>query len=287
MYFSRVRIKKGISKSPGLHRLITGSRYSAHKLLWDLFPGSRRRHFIFREEIAGEQLDYRSNAKGEPVYYMVSQEAPSNSILFEVDTKQYSPKLKTGIRLAFKLRANPTVAKKTDGKKRSTRHDVAMDAQRGLLLKLADELGIKREGTKSELRTAVLSKLEGSPQIKTRLSQLVETMEMTTDDLEAPALLDWALTTYADQALADWLMDKGKRGGFNLIPRANSNGIALQAGSYRRHALPEKGSSAGFYSVDFDGVLEVVDPDVLTAALFNGIGPSKAFGCGLMLVRKV
>lgn len=38
-------------------------------------------------------------------------------------------------------------------------------------------------------------------------------------------------------------------------------------------------------TIDYQGRLTVTNPDRFTQALFNGVGPSKAFGCGLMLVR--
>lgn len=40
-------------------------------------------------------------------------------------------------------------------------------------------------------------------------------------------------------------------------------------------------------SVTFEGILEVKRTDALVALLENGIGPAKAFGCGLMLVRRL
>ena len=47
--------------------------------------------------------------------------------------KPYAPRLAVGDRLAFRLRANPTIARKEEGKKNSPRHDVVMDAQYQLL----------------------------------------------------------------------------------------------------------------------------------------------------------
>jgi CRISPR system Cascade subunit CasE len=40
-------------------------------------------------------------------------------------------------------------------------------------------------------------------------------------------------------------------------------------------------------TVTFEGVLNVIDPDRLVMLLENGIGPAKAFGCGLLLVRRI
>lgn len=37
----------------------------------------------------------------------------------------------------------------------------------------------------------------------------------------------------------------------------------------------------------FEGIFRVLDPDALVALLENGIGPAKAFGCGLLLVRRI
>lgn len=58
-------------------------------------------------------------------------------------------------------------------------------------------------------------------------------------------------------------------------------------GGKGKWGLPRKGKTAGFSSVDFEGEIEVVDAELLSKGLFDGIGPSKAFGCGLLLVRRV
>jgi CRISPR system Cascade subunit CasE len=39
--------------------------------------------------------------------------------------------------------------------------------------------------------------------------------------------------------------------------------------------------------LDFEGRLKIVDADRFKQALFEGIGSAKAFGCGLMLVRRI
>lgn len=40
-------------------------------------------------------------------------------------------------------------------------------------------------------------------------------------------------------------------------------------------------------TASFEGVMQVIDPKQLLHLLENGIGPAKAFGCGLLLVRRV
>ncbi len=39
--------------------------------------------------------------------------------------------------------------------------------------------------------------------------------------------------------------------------------------------------------LDLEGFLMVVDPKAFAEALYNGVGPAKGFGCGLLLVRRV
>ncbi len=39
-------------------------------------------------------------------------------------------------------------------------------------------------------------------------------------------------------------------------------------------------------SMAIEGNLKIVDTDRFQKALFKGMGPAKAFGCGLMLVRR-
>ncbi len=49
-----------------------------------------------------------------------------------------------------------------------------------------------------------------------------------------------------------------------------------------------KGNRGGkLVTCTFEGVLRVRDPGSLATLMENGIGPAKAFGCGLLLVRRV
>jgi len=46
------------------------------------------------------------------------------------------------------------------------------------------------------------------------------------------------------------------------------------------------GREIRFSTLDFTGLLTVTDPDVFLDKLEQGIGPAKAFGCGLMLLKR-
>jgi CRISPR system Cascade subunit CasE len=62
----------------------------------------------------------------------------------------------------------------------------------------------------------------------------------------------------------------------------------LDASAYQQHLLRKKGNTnIRFSSIDFAGNLTVTDPEKFKQVLFSGIGPAKAFGCGLMLVKPV
>ena len=126
MYFARVRIRPDIIRSSQLHRVLETNAHGVHRLLWDLFS-AQQRSFLYREEIAREQLGCLPHVRSEPVYYVVSNSSPTEpeNSLFKVETKDYRPQLETGQYLSFECRVNPVITKK--GKK----HDVVMDAQLG------------------------------------------------------------------------------------------------------------------------------------------------------------
>lgn len=79
---------------------------------------------------------------------------------------------------------------------------------------------------------------------------------------------------------AAWLRDRAARHGFVL------NEDLLRIEGYQQHATRRGSRVIRFSTLDFTGLLTVTDPDAFGHALVRGIGPAKAFGCGLMLVRR-
>jgi CRISPR system Cascade subunit CasE len=58
--------------------------------------------------------------------------------------------------------------------------------------------------------------------------------------------------------------------------------------SYMQHASQKKRAhSIKFSSVNYQGILTLVDPEVFRQKYAEGFGRSKAMGCGLMLIRPV
>lgn len=79
----------------------------------------------------------------------------------------------------------------------------------------------------------------------------------------------------------EWLGQRAADLGFSLSDEF------FAADSYRQHRIPRAGkrSPIKFSSLDMRGVLEVTDVGRFQKALFDGIGPAKSFGCGLLLIR--
>ncbi len=78
-----------------------------------------------------------------------------------------------------------------------------------------------------------------------------------------------------------WLARRAEKCGFKLVDSENKlsvNGYLQQRGDKK---------DIRFTTVDFAGVLQVTNPTVFEQSLFQGIGKAKAFGCGLMLIRRV
>ncbi len=161
-------------------------------------------------------------------FYVVSARPPqSDSGLFQIQSKPYVPKLESGDRLRFDLRANPTVSiRHEDG--RSRRHDVLMNAKRS---------------TASDARE--------------RLNEAVQA------------------------AGQKWLLERAEQWGLAI-----QEDSVLQAG-YRQNRLRRKGGNIEYSSLDYQGMAQVIDPQRLARALLEGVGHSKGFGCGLLLVKRV
>lgn len=258
MYLSQIQLTGAIGEYSQLGKLLRSNSYGMHRLLWDLFDRADTARFLFREENSAEQL---GTGRPLPLYYVLSAALPSQqSPLFEVQTKPFAPVLRAGDMLGFRLRANPTVARRVAGAKNSRRHDVAMDAQRHWLHTACAERQLALSGKKGDVKAALLAH----------------------PDYQGKAGVDRLENELAEAVAAAnhrWLAERAEQHGFKPA--------SVQATGYRWNALPEKGRDAGFSSLDYEGVLTVTDPERFVQALGSGIGPAKAFGCGLMLIRRL
>ncbi|HEB87803.1 MAG TPA: type I-E CRISPR-associated protein Cas6/Cse3/CasE [Gammaproteobacteria bacterium] len=92
-----------------------------------------------------------------------------------------------------------------------------------------------------------------------------------------------SIQSLIQQAGLDWLAARAGKYGFSF------NLDAVRVDAYLRHSVTKKvrKKTIKFSTLDYTGLLTVMDPERFQSALFQGIGPAKAFGCGLLLVRPV
>ena len=79
------------------------------------------------------------------------------------------------------------------------------------------------------------------------------------------------------ESCIDWLQSRADNHGFTVM--------AANVDAYQQKKAGKRGIR--FSTVDFSGELRVTDPALFQQVLFNGLGHAKAFGCGLLLVKKV
>jgi CRISPR system Cascade subunit CasE len=83
---------------------------------------------------------------------------------------------------------------------------------------------------------------------------------------------------YEEEEQIEWLKRKAARNGFDLLSVRGSGQKKITGSVYRNGSKHE----LTLFSVQFDGVLTVGDPDLVRDAVREGIGSAKAFGFGLL-----
>jgi len=259
MYFSRIRLSENISHRE-LAAIVNASGYKIHKHIWTLFTDGpdRKRDFLYRHE----------TVNGRPTFFTVSEREPKDPAgLWDMCIKPYAPKLMQGDRLAFKLRANPVQLAKLERTAEELEAWHKSRAERGL----KPSKSIERGWTEKVIRHDVVM------EAKTRID-----FKNLPDD-QRPHV-----ATLIQEAGFSWLKDKENVFGFYV--EDDRNDPHVRADGYCQHKLFKgKGNKPiTFGTLDFNGILTVTNPDVFVEkCLFEGIGPAKGFGCGLMLVRRV
>jgi CRISPR system Cascade subunit CasE len=228
-YLTRARLRRDASVAALAHVLLPddeGARAAAgHSLIWSLFAGNPegKRDFLYREE--GRARTGR--------FIILSPRPPEDRVgLFEMEEpKEFAPALSVGDKLAFALRANPTIERKAPDGSRSLRSDVMMH-----------RLSTVSKGERAQLRDAI-----------------------------------------AREAALAWLEAQARRSGFALTAVDE----AFRVEGHDQVTLPRRGGRAiRFSRIDIEGLLSVTDPAAFIAKLAGGFGRAKAFGCGLMLIRR-
>lgn len=211
MYLSKITLYTAQLLPSQLLHLVERGEYVMHQWLWALFPGGDERQFLYRRE----------ELQGAFRFFVLSQERPAESAIFDVQCRAFSPALSVGQTLRFNLRANPTICKA--GK----RHDLLMEAKH---------------------------------QVKAR---------MGSQDI-------WS---QQQQVALGWLSRQGEQHGFSLCE--------VNVDAYRQQQIrrDKARQMIQFSSVDYSGVLVVNDPERFLQRLAVGYGKSRAFGCGMMMIK--
>lgn len=228
--------------------------YGQHQLLWKLFSlppkeSNSPAPFLFRAEIQ----------EGLPRFFVLSRVVPADaSGKWLVEPVEYHPALVAGDRLSFKLRANPVVE----------RHG-------GVVLGVDGQPKVRKSGPHA-----------GKQKLKVTRHDVV---------MDAKQRMEWKtlppderpnLAHIAHEAGSFWLRERADSLGFQF------DEASLRVDSHTVHRLKRHRDTNGkrhdiaLGTLDFEGVLEVVDPTRFLSVLYDGIGPAKAFGCGLLLVRR-
>jgi CRISPR system Cascade subunit CasE len=219
--------------------------HAGHRLVWSAFAGDpdRNRDFLFRELMPGKGL-----SAGHSSFLVLSHEAPNaGHPLLEIDTKPFAPELRSGDRLGFSLRANPTrqSGAKFDGDqttRKAIRRDIVWNALREV-----------PEPQRGEQRPKLIA-MEGYR----------------------------------------WLHERAAPSGFRLVAEGppdiddpDADHGLLRIDGYEQLRFARIGRKGRISVLEFDGVLEVTEPSLFLAAIARGFGRARAFGCGLMLIRRV
>ena len=84
----------------------------------------------------------------------------------------------------------------------------------------------------------------------------------------------------AEKAAYDWLMTRAVEHGFHLDK--------LRLEGYHAERFARRGGKFGTLGIfDLKGALTITEPNSFLARLRQGFGRGKAFGCGLMLIKRI
>jgi len=209
---------------------------------------------LFPERKENDPRDFlfrRDESKGFPVFYVQSSTEPSPlGGILAVEAKEFNPQLKAGDKLRFTLRANP-VEQITN--ERTTEEQQLLRAER------------QKKGLRDK---------EILPMKRVR-HDVVMQLKKTLSDAEKEQYSQAELEQIAGET---WLEKKAEKNGFKLL--------SVIADGYQQHHFKKRGIKIS--TLDFQGILEVTEPEVfIRDALYKGIGPAKAFGCGLLSLARI
>ncbi len=89
------------------------------------------------------------------------------------------------------------------------------------------------------------------------------------------------LAVVREQGIA-WLARQGIKCGFEI----QAGDVRVDGYDQHRVSRRDSAPAMSYSTLDLEGVLTVSDPGAFLAAIAHGFGAAKAYGCGLMLIRR-
>ena len=224
MYLHKISIDRDFLHK---NRKIYQNIYSLHQKIWALVSRNKNqeRDFLYRVEYdAYKNINY--------IYLLAPNQISSQKNIQIAISPKYQPQIEAGESFFFKLRANPIIKRKENGKAKE--YSIIIDAKHQF----------KKNGQNYQEQFS--------------LDELMHSVGMK------------------------WLIRKGEQHGFS----AKQFEVKINNDCEYPINPPEK-KIFTLRTLDFEGKLKIVDADRFKKALFQGIGSAKAFGCGLLLVRRI
>ncbi len=162
-----------------------------------------------------------------------------------------------------------------------------MDAQYRWLENQLQAIGQQSTGKKEDKKKRLLN-FSSDQQVKDWQEQIKQGYfsDKLEQSLGRNELLEWALKTAIEQSVLVWWQAQASKNGFALVQDSTSNTPIFQSSAYQWHSLPEKDRKAGYASLDLTGKITIADSELFYSLLKRGIGKSKAFGCGLIMIQR-
>lgn len=82
----------------------------------------------------------------------------------------------------------------------------------------------------------------------------------------------------------EWLLSQAKKHGFSV---RDSENVSFTVTESENVTFARQGKQVTLGVASFEGTLRVIDPILLSAAMIGGLGPAKAYGCGLLTLAPV
>lgn len=115
----------------------------------------------------------------------------------------------------------------------------------------------------------------GSPEKRARHDVIMHAKKLAREQENANELEE------IDKAAKAWLAKRASKLGVELLEET------VEYSNYCQVKMRDENKLISLSTLDYRGVFRVVDGEQLSVSIQQGIGPAKAFGCGLMLIRRL